>query len=66
VSARVDLFLRYFSPFARSIMVEQDATQLLLKYYCLHPQAKLLLVSEAPHKNALTALNQLFIEIKKN
>jgi len=48
VSARVDLFLHYFSPFPRSIMVEQDATQLRLKYYCALLQAKLLLESEAP------------------
>jgi len=40
VSARVDLFPCYLSPFPRSIMVEQDATQLLLKYYCVHAQAK--------------------------
>jgi len=38
VSARVDLFPRYFGSFPWSIMVEQDAL----------PQAKLLLESEAP------------------
>jgi len=48
MSARVDLYPRYFSPFPRNLMVEQDATQLLLKYYCVLPLAKLLLESEVP------------------
>jgi len=47
VSARVDVFLRYFCPFPRSIMVEQDATQLMLKYYSALPQAKLSIKQKA-------------------